>query len=207
MVTTTKRLVKPAKPVAQLDPELEAEMAADAAAITATPDQLSVIKAKAAELVEYQLTLEGLGERVAAVKKEIEKLQTDVLPSLMDEAQVTLIGLEGDCTLERGEKVFASISKANAPEATKWLEDIGAGALIKLDIKVELEKGDVALAKKVRDLLTKSRIGFSESSGVHPQTLLAFVKERLADGKPLPESITYMIQPLVTVKPPKKSKK
>jgi hypothetical protein len=200
--TTTTKATAPS-PTAELD----AEIAADAAAASASPDQLSVITARAADLVEHRATMEGLLAAAADHKKEIEKLEQEVLPALMDEAQVRVIGLAGDFTLERTEKVYASISKANAPTAAQWLEESGNGALIKIEISVALEKGDTELAAKVRALLTKNRIGFEESVGVHPQTLLAFVKERLADGKPLPDSITHHIQPLVVMKAPKKKAK
>jgi len=191
------------KPTAELD----AEIAQDIASAAASPDQLARITGEAANLIEYSATLEGLEKREKEVKAEIVKLQQEVLPALMDEAGVRTIGLEGDFTLERDELVFASVSKANAPAATKWLEESGNGALIKCSFSIPVEKGDVKLMAKIRKLLVANKIGFEESTGVHPQTLLAFVKERLADGKPIPASITHHVQPVVKLKAPKKKSK
>jgi hypothetical protein len=68
-------------------------------------------------------------------------------------------------------------------------------------------KGEAATAKMVQKALDKvaERYGVAVEykAGVHPATLRAFVKERVLAGKELPQSITYHVQPTVTLTPVK----
>ena len=192
---------KKAKSTATAD--LDAMIVEDSLSVEVGPDKLAQITTTAADLVEQQKRVTVLEARLEEANAEVKRLAEQVLPTLMDEAGVQSLGLEGGDTLKREEAVFASMSKANAPMACDWLEENGYGALVKTSIVIPLDKGDTKTRKKVLALLTKARVGFDETMGVHPGTLTAFVKESLAEGRELPKSITYHVQPRVVIKHPK----
>lgn len=173
--------------------------------VAASPDMLAAITAHAFLLKEKIAEAERMEAEAERVRAEVRELRESVLPSLMQEAQVTMLGLEdGEGTwIERGEAVFASISKEKAAAACAWLEEHGYGALVKGAIAIPLPRGERALRARVVRSLKKAGIEFEETSGVHHQTLLAFVRESLEAGRELPKSITYHTQPVVDLKKPR----
>lgn len=199
--TTTKRVATVSAPPQPTAGELALlqEMEADAATPAATPDQLQQIKDQARLMAQKVAEAKELEAKAEVLVKEARKLAEEVLPNLMDSAGVKMLGLDDQTVIKRDEQVYASVSKVNAPAATEWLEDNGYGALVRYELTIPLEKGDTKLAKKITSVLTKNKIGFVESVGVHPQTLLAFVRESLKEGRALPTTITHHIQPVVKI--------
>lgn len=180
---------------------LQRRMQAQAKAAPVPPNLLAKITATADELLVLQRRHGKGTELLKQIETEMRRLQEQVLPGLMDEAGITLLGLKGDLQCERGEEVYASISKANANKAAQWLIDNGFGAIVKAVIKIEVERGDIKILTAARRALAAAKVGFIETSGVHPATLKAFVKEQLHKGKRLTKAITYHLQPQVLVAP------
>lgn len=183
---------------------LASKMEAAAMRLGPTPDMLAAITTRANELLQLMAKRDEAEQMMQRLEGEILTLEQVTLPALMDEAQITVLGLENDQLLQRGEDVYASISKDNAPLATQWLIDNGYGSIVRTKVLVELEKDDIKLLKLTRTALMKAHIAFEESSAVNAATLRAFVKERLEAGTKLPQSITVHVQPRVTVKVPRK---
>lgn len=187
-----------------LDPALAVAIAADTSDAPA-PDLLGRIKATALELRMAQRMVGNLNERTTTASKEVARLSQEVLPSLMDEAAMERMVIDEDEFI-RTKEVYASISAANAEEATRWLDDNGFGALVKTQFSIVAEKGDTRFIKRVRALLDKAKVPYEMRSGVHAGTLKAFVKEQVEAAKPLPKSITHHVQPVVVVKPIKQKR-
>lgn len=181
-------------------------IAADADAPEVKPDMLARIVSTAEEMRLTQAKADELTAKAAECTAAVKRLSEEVLPSLMDEAGVKQLALEDDYSLERGENVYSSISAANAPAAAAWLEKNGYGAIIKARIGIEFEKGDTKMIAAVVKALKSVKANYDLREGVHPQTLRAFVRESLEVGRKLPASIAVHIQPVVSLKPPKKSK-
>lgn len=165
-------------------------------------DLLARITETARTLRDAQGEVQALTEQLATASARVLELRIKQLPALMDEAQVSMLALDDDANtyIERAEEVYASISKANAAQACAWLDANGYGSLVKSSIVVELPRGERALAKKAATALRKAGIEYEEQSGVHAQTLKAFVRESLAAGRALPPAITYHVQPVVDLK-------
>jgi hypothetical protein len=178
------------------------EMMAADAADGPPPNMIERLNHHAKELEQYYKKLALVALEAEDLTKKIQSLENETLPSLMDEASTKHIELIGGITFTRGEEVYASISKANAPKATQWLIDHGYGALVKLGFNIEVAKGDVKLQEKIRKILVKAKLRFGELTNVHPQTLKAFVKESLEAGRKLPKEISVHTQPRVKVEIP-----
>ena len=169
------------------------------------PDLLARIVAAASELSAAVKTLKTLEEKVTDTKSRIHNMRTAALPQMLDEAQVPGLDLEDGYRVERDTEVYASISEKNQAAAAKWLRENNLGSIIKDSIVIPVNKGDVKTSERIVRSLTKANIPFAQHSTVHPATLKALVRERLEEGKKLPKSITYHAQPVVNVKPAKKS--
>lgn len=185
---------------------IDALLAEDAAATPIAPDTLARIREQAVLLDKLERDARELTQQAEECEKEARRIAETVLPQLMDEAGLPAIELDDDTRIERGEDVYASISAANAADATAWLEKNGYGAIVKFGFVIPVDKGDTKLADHIRGVLTKARIGYEEKGGVHAATLTAFVKEALTAGRPLPKSITHHVQPRVRVKKAKKKR-
>jgi hypothetical protein len=189
--------------------EVDAFLEADAS--HAAPPSVDALNA----LVEQAELLRDLERRAAAkvdeaqeLTKQARKLREEVLPQLMDSLELRDFTLTDGTKVERGEEVFASISKENADAACSWLEEHGASAIVKTQITVLIDKGDMKLATKARKLLEKAKIPYLESRTVHPATLKSYVKEVLQAAKvTLPASIGVHVQPVASMKAPRAPKR
>jgi hypothetical protein len=81
-----------------------------------------------------------------------------------------------------------SISTENKAKAFAWLQAHGYGGIIKTLVEVQFDRGEheqaVAVAQKLQSQYRKNTVALDEA--VHPSTLKAFVKERMAAGNPVP---------------------
>lgn len=136
----------------------------------------------------------------AAQEREKNLIETQ-LPALMDEAkQKRLTTLDG-YEIERSEVVRASISAGNMPQATAWLIANGQGAIVKRELTLKFGKGEEQRAAEAVDTLREHSFTPTDKMSVHPQTLAAMVREKLAEGKELPmDLLGVYIQPLVKIK-------
>lgn len=195
-------MAKKTKPTATA--ELDAMIAADADAQDLPPASLGRLTTLAEDAAELSRRIIAAEAEIDSMTKERRRLTEQVLPSLMDEAGLSSLTLTDGATMTRGEQVYASIAKDRANEAAAWLVENGYSALVKDSISISFDKGDVKLSAKVVTMLTKAKIGFERRSAVHPQTLVAFVKESLTQGRKLPESISCHVQPCVVLKQAKR---
>lgn len=189
---------------------LDERMARDADAPTALSSELlHRITAAASALKGAQWEVERAEEVLKQAKERMRELRERVLPALLDEAQVQSLGLQDEegTVVERGEDVYASIAKDKAAAACAWLDANGYGALIKSEIVVEAPRGDRATALAAIAALRKAHIEYAERSTVHPQTLKAFVRESLEEGRKLSPDITYHTVPVVELKVKRARKK
>lgn len=175
-----------------------------AASPTLTPDMLTKIVGTCAEMRSLEVTIERGAKKMQELIAEHDRLRKDVLPVLMAEVGVKELRLiEGD-TVKLEDEVYASIAKANAKDACKWLRKNKFGDLVKQSIIVNLGKGAETIATDVKKALRSIRVKFEELESVHAQTLKAFVKESIREGRELPTSISVHIQPVANLVRPKK---
>lgn len=201
-----KAAVSPSKTTPRTRSAID-EMIAEDADQAPPPDVLARLNGHAQELEQHYTRLAQASLVAEDATKQIQRIETEVLPSLMDEAHTKKITLDGGVQFERAERVFASVSKANAAKAAAWLIKAGYGSIVKMGFNIEVPKGDVKLQTKIKGILAKAKIKFGELTGVHPQTLLAFVKESLEAGRKLPSEISVHTQGVVKVTFPKKESK
>lgn len=113
---------------------------------------------------QVPLALEEIKKRedqLNEAKENHRKLVEEFIPDLMAELGISELKMENGSTLGVSQQYFAKIPKDRETEAFDWLKDNGFGSLIKTKVV--------------------------ESTGVHHQTLKAFVKEQMEAGNEIPQ--------------------
>jgi hypothetical protein len=119
-------------------------------------------------------------------KDHARRLREETIPAAMQELGLTQLTLTTGEKLTIKPEVYASIPEANQVAALKWLEDHGFGGLIKVTVAAQYGRGEAAVAQELAAELAERGIVVDFDQTVHPQTLKAFLREQLAEGKDIP---------------------
>ena len=199
--TTFMKAKKPPTKPKSKTPAAPAVNFADDAAENRQPtsDELVQVSALAGRLVQINSAKERLLEQITKLDEEFDRIQSADLPSLMDS-----IGLK-TFTLQSGEHIIVKpIIKGALPSESailkeqdpvkraelrerfelglKFLEQHGAGALVKNVLSAELGKDSSDLAQEAAAALKSLGIEPTLARGVNPNSLNAWIKERIANG-------------------------
>ncbi len=141
-------------------------------------------------LVQAQLDLE---DRIRALEAELKQSKEDLvhvqeneLPSALQEYGMTDIIMKDGSRISIRQEYYATIKEEYRAAAFDWLINNGHADLIKHDITTSFTKGQDDEAREVMELLQDNNVDFVDKKHVHPQTLRAFVREQVEDGKPIP---------------------
>jgi hypothetical protein len=143
--------------------------------------------ARLAELVKRQQQAEAAVLAAEAKLKEEQGKLRQVKEVELPEFMQKELGLS-ECATRDGvkvsieEKVRAGISKERGPQAFAWLRRNGSASLIKHVFKVEFSTGEDDRADALAEVLAREKFEVDDNESVNPQTLAAFVRERLAAG-------------------------
>lgn len=165
-------------------------------------EDLEIISKAVITLQGKMLLLEQAKTRLAQLADEVFKIKTEEIPSIMDQYNLSEIKLKDGSKVQIRPLVQASLPAEGAILKCKdgeerhvlrerqkagfvYLRKNGAGALIKTQIKADFGKDAEAKASKAVATLRKLGIQAEVSKGVHPQSLTAWVKERIENGSPV----------------------
>lgn len=157
----------------------------------ASGDQLANITKEAMKAVALDKQINDLNAAVALLVADRDTILNKSLPSLLDSANMEGFDLKDGSSIEIKDVVAGSLpSAATKPKerekALGWLLKNGGKGLIKTTFKSEFGTGQEALVAAFEKLITKAKFSAKKEIGVHPQTLCAFVRELLEDGKKVP---------------------
>jgi hypothetical protein len=191
-------------------------VAADAvAAATALPTDASNAKLRdaATEYATKQLRVEKLQKETSDLNKEIYQLRSKTIPDLMVELKTDNFGLPDfgfDLIKEDTTKanIVASWPEEQREASFTYLEQLGAGDLIKTFVEIQFGKGELEIARAVveavQKVLKKHKLvgrDVVESKGVPWNTLTAYVKEQLEKGTVLDlEKLGAKVETVATLK-------
>lgn len=150
----------------------------------ADSNSLDMLHEKLNEAVDLKAAVDQMEEDLSAAKKQLNSLNTSVIPDIMATLQMDELTFRG-WKVKVGEFVSGSLPKD--PEkriaAIHWLEAHEGGDLIKTNLSVVFNRSQhneaLALAADIEGQ------GFAPSvdSSVHPQTLAAWARERMKNGE------------------------
>jgi len=145
-------------------------------------DQVVKLKQLEDDLVDKEKELKEL-------KRHIDLVSGEVIPTMMQEMNISTLKLADGSSVEVKPVYGASITVANKEAAYTWLRENGLGDLIKNEITVSFGRNEDNKASQYA-ILAKGQ-GFEpvQKLKVEPMTLKALVRERLESGQEMPSDL------------------
>ena len=172
--------------------DLLAEMEADFEEASATAVE-KVSQQGLGSVAEIARAIRAAEDRIANVeeqlkeyKKELLKLTDEDLPAMLQELGLSSFSLDDGSTVEVKPTYGASIKVDNRPAAFEWLREHGYDDIIKNTVACSVGRGEDDRASAFAAFAEKEGYFAEQKTEVHPQTLRAFVKERVEAGDEFP---------------------
>ena len=142
----------------------------------------------AKEVIETEQLVEDLEDNLSDLKKRLNKMKTLEMPDLMAECGMSEFTTDNGWKITIDDFVSGSLPKdeMRREEAVHWLESNGAESLIKTELNLHFGKSEHNRALSLFADLSEKGYAISSKMGVHPQTLIAHIKERLKQGDEVP---------------------
>ena len=145
-------------------------------------DQVVKLKQLEDDLVEKEKELKEL-------KRHIELVSGEVIPTMMQEMNISTLKLADGSSVEVKPVYGASITTANKEAAYTWLRENGLGDLIKNEITVSFGRNEDNKAQQYAVLAKGQGFEPVQKLKVEPMTLKALVRERLESGQEMPSDL------------------
>jgi|TARA_B100000424_G_scaffold266922_2_gene258830 hypothetical protein len=128
-------------------------------------------------------------DAIKKLKKDIEVISGEVIPTMMQEMNLSSLKLEDGSSVEVKPVYGASISPAKKEEAFNWLRNHNLGDLIKNEITVSFGRNEDNKAIAYANLAQGQGYQPVQKLKVEPMTLKALVRERLESGQEMPTDL------------------
>jgi len=123
------------------------------------------------------------------LKRKVELVSGEVIPTMMQEMNISTLKLADGSSVEVKPRYGASILIAKREEAFKWLRDNGLGDLIKNEVTVAFGRNEDTRASDYANLAQGQGYEPVQKLKVEPMTLKALVRERIESGKEIPTEL------------------
>ena len=123
------------------------------------------------------------------IKQHIEIVSGEVIPTMMQEMNISTLKLADGSSVEVKPVYGASISASKKEEAYTWLRDNGLGDLIKNEVTVSFGRNEDNKASQYAVLAQGQGYEPVQKLKVEPMTLKALVRERIESGLPMPSDL------------------
>lgn len=130
--------------------------------------------------------VKDLDEKLKAEKKLLLKLTDEDMPAMLAEIGISSLSLDDGSKVEVKQTYGASILVDNRPRAYEWLRDNGYDDIIKNTVACQFGRGEDDLANAFAAFAQQQGYVPEQKTEIHPQTLRAFVKERVEEGDGFP---------------------
>jgi coenzyme F420-reducing hydrogenase alpha subunit len=156
-------------------------------------DDLRRLRAKIGEARDLDLEIAHLSETISEKQRELSKIETEELPAMFENLQITSMGLDASGNIPAYDAKLkpyysASIPKdpAESQRALDFIENKWKmPEIIKTSYVIDFGRGERGKAVKLAKVLKTSKIEYSSRIGVHASTLTAEVRRRFESGKPV----------------------
>ncbi len=155
-------------------------------ALASSNPAVKKVTALCLEQDELENSIAEIEEMLKTAKARLNLIKVKDMPDAMSElGSMEWTSENGHYKVAVGTFVSGTLPKeADArAEATDYFASIGGGPLIKTEIALGFGKQEHALAEKAKKVLKKAGFDPVIQTGVHPQSLLAFVREKLEAGE------------------------
>ena len=128
-------------------------------------------------------------EELKQLKQQADAISGEVIPTMMQELNISTLKLADGSAVEVKPVYGASISAEKKEEAFEWLRSNGLGDLIKNEVTVSFGRNEDNKAIAYATLAQGQGFQPSQKLKVEPMTLKALVRERLESGKEMPTEL------------------
>lgn len=161
----------------------------EADALKVGNDQLSGISALARRAKQLEREIADQEDALKELKSQFRKVTEEALPEALAELGMTSFRMEDGSAIDIKPFYSASISEARRAEAYQWLRDHGFDDIIKNTVSVRFGRGEDELCSRLLGLLGQQGYPAEQSEKIEPQTLKAWVKERVERGEEFPTEL------------------
>ena len=131
-------------------------------------------------------TIRHLEEKLKTEKKLLLKLSDEDLPAILDELGLQSFKLEDGSEVTVKSTYGATIRVDDREQAYDWLREHEYDDIIKNTVSVQFGRGEDEKAKEFKELAENNKYAADQKTEIHPQTLRAFIKERVEAGDEFP---------------------
>jgi 16S rRNA C1402 N4-methylase RsmH len=147
---------------------------------------LTSVAALARQIRDKEERIQSLEEKLKDEKKALLKLTDEEMPAMLAEIGISSFSLDDGSTVEVKQTYGASILMDNRPAAYEWLRDNGYDDIIKNTVLCQFGRREDDRASAFAAFAQQQGYVPEQKTEIHPQTLRAFVKERVEEGDAFP---------------------
>lgn len=163
-----------------------------------TAEELATLATLIESWDAHQRALVTLAAAIKEHTGDIDRIETDLIPSLMASAGgIEKFTLADGTSITLKDEMSAGVTVANQQAAFAWLEEHGHGDIIKDALTLNLGRGEVAKLRAAALIIAAEQNGVDDyvrKSAIHPGTLKALIKEQLAEGVDVPKETFSVFQ-------------
>ena len=141
------------------------------------------------KLQELEAELLVKEQEYKEMKRKVELVSSEVIPTMMQEMNISTLKLSDGTSVEVKPVYGASIPADKKEEAYKWLRENGLGDLIKNEVTVAFGRSEDNKAQQYAVLAQGQGYEPIQKLKVEPMTLKALVRERVESGLPMPSDL------------------
>ncbi len=161
----------------------------EAGALRVQDDQIFGIAALARRAKELEKQIDDEESTLKGLKEQYRKLTEEALPAALSELGMTSFRMEDGSSIDIKPFYSASISEARRAEAFQWLRDHGFDDIIKNTVSVRFGRGEDELCARLLQTLSQQGYPADQAEKIEPQTLKAWVRERVERGEEFPTEL------------------
>ena len=152
-------------------------------------DDAGDLSSQVVKLKKLEDELAEVETHVKELKKQIDMVGGEVIPTMMQEMNISTMKLADGSAVEVKPVYGASIPIAKKEEAFKWLRDNDLGDLIKNEVTVSFGRNEDNKASNYANLAQGQGYQPVQKLKVEPMTLKALVRERIENGLDMPSEL------------------
>jgi hypothetical protein len=147
---------------------------------------LTTVAGMARAIRDKEKAINDLEQKLKDEKKALLKMTDEDLPTMLAEIGLSSMKLDDGSEVTVKQTYGASILVDNRPAAYDWLRERGYDDIIKNTVACQFGRGEDDKASAFKAFAEKEGFLAEQKTEIHPQTLRAFVKERVEHGDDFP---------------------
>jgi hypothetical protein len=147
-------------------------------------DKLDRIVRLAGQMRDMETLLSDMVTEMDKLTNRLKEVQERELPDAMAEVGLSEFRLTDGSKIRIEKRYYGSIK--DMPTAKAWLDKNDMLDIMKSEIKVDFQKGEMEKKSELAETISKLGYKYSDKEYIHPQTLSAFIREQIEAGSDLP---------------------